>query len=354
MSQSPSEPLRTRSRGSVTSLFFVAAATLAHGCALDADDSSEETDVVEDALAACAATPDYNTCGNQIYLGGKPTQFRGTNMWGFRASVQDTAGPARWGAKIVRQVIDMKTTSDAKIDALIADAHSRGIVTILDAHYFDCACDGDAAEQQEAKFAGKDPSKTPFYAQVKSRWRSLATRHKNKPYVWFGLWNEPWGEANKPTADGWRRQMAELVDNIRSTGAQNIILVPSGGNFAQEIEAIKAQGRALLNGRKNLVFEIHAYSRWLKTTPTSMADRIGAVLAVGPMIFGEFATTFEQFNDVQPLINVLEQKKVSALAWIWDCRNAVASLALPDCVTPNNNGNLNFGSKVKAFLARGL
>lgn len=54
-----------------------------------------------------------------------------------------------------------------------------------------------------------------------------------------------------------------MVDNLRSVeGFNNIIVVPGNEQEQSEV-AILEQGNNSLPNRKNIVFDIHAYEKWL-------------------------------------------------------------------------------------------
>jgi mannan endo-1,4-beta-mannosidase len=92
--------------------------------------------------------------------------------------------------------------------------------------------------------------------------RDWANYAKTQPDVWIEVWNEPymWNNSNGYTDALWLADMKDMVDNIRSTGATNIILVP-GNRQGQGEEAILNQGKNLLTGRSNILFDLHAYER---------------------------------------------------------------------------------------------
>src|SRR5262249_43554432 len=151
-------------------------------------------------------------------------------------------------------------------------------------------------------------------------WREIAARFKGQSDVWFDPWNEPFAGdgSDHVTPDIWLSETSALVDNIRSTGASNII-TPLAGKMGSDESSIVARGRALATNRPNLLFQVHAYEAWLNDTQTTMEARVDAVLGLGlPLYFGEYADhNAVGFLDVTPLMNVLASRKLSSTAWLW-------------------------------------
>ena len=74
--------------------------------------------------------------------------------------------------------------------------------------------------------------------------------------VWLETWNEPYDWRGRNCSDTvWLNDAIEMVDNIRAVN-QNIVVVP-GALDGQDESIILRQGRALLSGRADVVFDVH-------------------------------------------------------------------------------------------------
>jgi mannan endo-1,4-beta-mannosidase len=107
-----------------------------------------------------------------------------------------------------------------------------------------------------------------------------------------------------------------MVDNIRDTGAENIIVV-CGHAMGQGHEPFLEKGAELLNGRKNIVFDIHAYQTYWNKSANEIESRLETIrsLDIAPVIFGEFAANGEQ--PYKEVIAACRHTKTSLLAWLW-------------------------------------
>jgi len=130
---------------------------------------------------------------------------------------------------------------------------------------------------EQTLFTGLNPSSQTFYPEYKSKMKLIAEQFKNQPDVWIELWNEPynWNNENGYNHDLWLLDMKDMVDNLRWVdGFQNIIVVP-GNEQGQSEDAIIEKGRALLEDRYNLLFDLHAYEKWLmNTTQEQLVSKI--------------------------------------------------------------------------------
>lgn len=109
-------------------------------------------------------------------------------------------------------------------------------------------------------------------------WKKLAERYKESPNVIFNLMNEP----NKQKASEWASQAQVAIDAIRSTGADQLILIPgtswtgahswvSSGN-ADAMKSIK-------DSKNNYAFDMHQYfdSDSSGTHPSCVSGDVGVI-----------------------------------------------------------------------------
>ena len=94
--------------------------------------------------------------------------------------------------------------------------------------------------------------------------QAIARHFRDQPDVWLEVWNEPfhWNNQNNYSHELWLESMEDMVDNLREIGFDNIILVP-GNEQGQSEAALLAKGQELMETRPNLLFDLHAYEKWL-------------------------------------------------------------------------------------------
>jgi mannan endo-1,4-beta-mannosidase len=260
----------------------------------------------------------YYTIGAKLMYDECEWEFRGTNKmsafsdWNFD-------GPAAYGMDISRECIDMKCTPDIDLQCIVQAARAKGFVTILTAFWWDSdAFPGGTTPYPECQILGATPSQDHRFTNIQTRWQQIARLFKNQSDVWFGVWNEPYEWRKEETASSaqWLEDAVLLVDNIRETGAENIIVL-CGYAMGQGHEPFLEKGAELLAGRKNIVFDIHAYRTYWDISSEQIEARLKVLKTTNsaPVIIGEFAA-----NGEQPYVNIMEacrNTKTSLLAWLW-------------------------------------
>jgi mannan endo-1,4-beta-mannosidase len=296
----------------------------------------------------------YSVYGNRILKNGWPTYWRGANaMHVYGASSSDMNG---WGIDIVREYIgnmrDNPLVGSAQyingewlhsLQAVVDENRRNGKVTIL------CPFGWNGMSNP---FLGKNPSQTWWWSEYKVRYRQIANQFKNQPDVWFETWNEPymWDRSNGYSDDLWLSDMQQMVDNIRSTGANNIIVVP-GAETGQSESVILTKGKKLLSGRKNIVFDIHAYEKWLNDSQANIEARMQRLSDAGfAVIFGEIGphNASDLMNPV-PFLNAARRKRSTVIAWLWKYDSNDRDALLDTYGNPNDNNNYNWGSTYRSF-----
>jgi mannan endo-1,4-beta-mannosidase len=192
-------------------------------------------------------------------------------------------------------------------------------VTILAAFWWDNdAFPGGTTAYPECQLLGTVPSSDPRFQGVQARWRQVASLFKNQSDVWFGAWNEPYGWRKEETASAvqWLTDARLLVDNLRGIGAENIVVL-CGNAMGQGHEPFLEKGRDLLDGRSNIVFDIHAYRTYWDVPAETVESRLDALKAAGvaPVIVGEFAANGE--HPYAAILSGCRNARTSLLAWLW-------------------------------------
>ena len=205
-------------------------------------------------------------------------------------------------------------------------------------------------------FTGLNPTDQNFYNDYKIKMAAIATHFKDQPDVWIQVWNEPysWQNINGYTHELWLADMKDMVDNLRWVdGFQNIIVVP-GNEQGQSENAILDSGSELLDGRYNLLFDLHAYEKWLlNTTTEELVQKIENIHNNDfAFIIGEVGV--ENATDVMPVQHFLDaaiETEISVLAWLWNKNTEDTNALLTDEGLPNATDSNNFwGTKFQSFL----
>ncbi|QRN95870.1 cellulase family glycosylhydrolase [Archangium violaceum] len=252
--------------------------------------SEPEVQVVQEEPAADARdggseSPTVANPTGRFYIVGKdivdPSGNKfypvGANLDGWDFFQRDTenraAAAANWGWNIIRingaQLAhpdwktyglvsgDLSKPNFDKIDRIVQAYTSRKIVVLIEFH------DGVWAN------GGVDATRL---AQTRSAWIALANKYKTNTFVWFNLLNEPvWSQ---PVSE-YLSVHTDLRDAIRSTGAENIIVM-DGGVAGQEWPGwgipgnlIPTYGPQLSQNQCNILFSIHVYNAWAEAGGSS-------------------------------------------------------------------------------------
>ncbi len=259
----------------------------------------------------------YTISGTQILKNGSPAIFGGVNAFGTNGP--NAASMSSFDINIVREAItdlSVQPVSGATItgtagepvfslQAVVDDNRAHGKITLFNPGYWVAT---------GAQMAGGTPSAQTYYAAYKAKMQQIATQFKNQPDVWLEVWNEPYGGTNPPT---WLSDMKDMVDNIRATGNTNIVVVP-GSYFDSSEDVILSQGQQLLQGRSNILFDIHGYV-WEYNSTASTVARVQALRNDGfAFIFAEAGPqTASGITDPTNFLNAMLSQKVSTLLWIY-------------------------------------
>ena len=211
--------------------------------------------------------------------------------------------------------------------------------------------DGTAA----TVFTGKMPAQTFWWTDFKTKLQQWAVQFKNQPDVWLEVWNEPYryDRGDGYTDDIWMNDMNELVNIIRNTGNNNIILVPCAEQGQDESVLIN-KGNLFLAGKKNILFDIHAYEKWLLVPDTVMGNRLKQLKFNNlPVFFGETAPLNSGvLMNPQPLLDSIYAKGLSVCAWVWKYDSTDTDALLDANGFANNNGNNNWGTAFKSLALK--
>jgi cell division septation protein DedD len=275
------------------------------------------------------------------------TEYACVQGWGFFDGPSDAASVraiAGWRANAVRVPLNEScwlgingvspTYGGANYQKAIRDyvdlLNQQGLVAILELHW--SAAGGDPATGQQPM---PNRDHTPTF------WSQVATAYKDRGGVVFDLFNEPYPDNNRDTAEAWRcwrdggacagvpfqaAGMQELVDAVRAAGAANLILL-GGVQYANTLS------RWLDNKPRdpagNIAASWHVYNFNRCNSLTCYEQEVAPVAQQVPLIAGEIGEDDCGHSFIDPLMGWLDARGASYLAWTWNtwggCRPVLIS-----------------------------
>src|SRR5213083_1966091 len=298
------------------------------------------------ALAACqnrppgtteepppsSGVPALHVQGNQLVdATARPVRLRGVNRsgteyacaqgWGFFDGPSDSASVAAiasWKANVVRVPLNetcwlaINGVSPAYSGAAYARAISdfvgrlnrAGLVVILELHW---SAAGTAIALGQAPMPNRDH--TPKF------WREVAAAYSGNNADTAEAWR-CWRDGG--TCSGMSFQaagMQELVDSVRSAGATNVIMV-GGVQYAATLSRWRENKPT--DPLNNLAASWHIYNySWCNTKACWDSTAAPVALQV-PLVLGELGQDDHGSAFVTSLMDWMDARQGSYLAWVWD------------------------------------
>jgi hypothetical protein len=328
---------------------------------------------------ACAVTPTPAVAPGGYYVvgpticdsAGQPHLFHGVDRpsleWspfgqgstGEGIPPSDFTAMAAWHANVVRVSLNQDlwisgaalastggssaASYQATVAAVVRNAEAAGLDVILDLHWSD---QGNLGVTTLGGSTQNIPgvSNQQQMADVNSItfWQQVATAYLGDGHVLFELYNEPntvtpgvWLNGATAAASGVGFQvvgMQQLYTTVRTTGAQNLVLI--GGldwsyNLGEVLPASAVTG-------SNIVYVTHPYSQ--KGTSADWGASFGNLTQLYPIMATEFGdntcdATFETsiiqyFSGTNPSVNPANPISWSAYAW-WTSGNSASDCTFP-------------------------
>ncbi len=164
-------------------------------------------------------------------------------------------------------------------------------------------------------------------------WQQVAALYKSDPNVWFELYNEPYppGSSQSVQWSTWQNGgsvtcnalvggaqatwstpgMQKLVNTVRATGANNIVLA-GGLTFSSVLNGVPK-----LSGG-NVAYVIHIYRQSSSWSTSGWDYQFGTTAATVPVVateFGDQVCDGQGFD--QALLNYFHSHNVGYTAWAW-------------------------------------
>lgn len=204
------------------------------------------------------------------------------------------------------------------IDALVRAYNAAGIYVLLDLHW---GAPGTTKATGQEKMADADHS--PAF------WSGVAAHFKNWPGVLFDTFNEPqlisWSCWLNGSNCGLSYSVAgqqQLVNAIRSTGAQNVTMV-EGTQWSEDLTGVNANWPS--DPTHNLMVQAHVYNTGYCVTTSCWSSQFAPVASVHPLFVGEFGQTgtTSTTNDDALYAWMITQQGVSGwTAWTYNNWNS--------------------------------
>lgn len=302
----------------------------------------------DDITANKESILEYEISGSAITHNSKPMQLIGANAFHvFSVGSEDMNS---WNLDITREFVgNAKETPITggpiqssngsylySLQSIVDDNRMHNRVTIL------CAFGWDGNNANE--FTGKNPTQTFWWSDYKLKLAQWAIQFKNQADVWIEVWNEPYryDRTDGYTDSIWMDDMNELTTIIRSTANTNIILIPCAEQ-GQDESVLLNKGAEFLKNKSNILFDIHAYEKWLLDSPSSIDNRLTQLQNKQiPVIFGETAPlNAGVLMNPKPFLDLLSTRGLSVCAWVWKKdENDPDSLLTSSGLANDNNNNL--------------
>jgi mannan endo-1,4-beta-mannosidase len=304
-------------------------------------------------------TDQFTIVGSKIFKLNNPVQLIGANaLHTFSAGSSDMNA---WHIDIAREFVgnvkeqpisgfpiqDANGAYLHSLQAVVDSNRKNNMVTII--------CPFRWNGLAVTDFTGKRPTLTSWYVDYKTKLTQWATQFKNQQDVWIELWNEPYryDRADGYTDDIWVSDMNDLTTIIRNTGNKNIILVPCAEQ-GQDESVLNNKGAAFLIGKTNILFDVHAYEKWLLVTNTAMGSRLQQLKQNNlPVIFGEVAPiNAGTLMNPKPFLDSIYNRGLSVSAWLWKYNGNDQDALLNAQGLPNDNNNNNWGTTYKTLCLK--
>jgi endoglucanase len=199
--------------------------------------------------------------------------------------------------------------------------NDNGFYVIVDQHH---SHDGTGLATGQQEMANRD--------HAVDYWTSVAKYFEKSPAVLFDLYNEPYPDDNRDTTAAWTcvrdggdcdgvgfvaAGMQEMLDAVRSTGAENPVLV-AGPQYAGSL-------KRWLEFKPNdpedqLVASVHIYGKPLGSpydNPSRWDAEILPVAARVPVVIGEMGDSDCSHEFIDKLMPWADEHGLSYFGWAW-------------------------------------
>ncbi|WP_197287550.1 cellulose binding domain-containing protein [Streptomyces apocyni] len=225
------------------------------------------------------------------------------------------------------------------IKDLVRRVEDHGMTPIVELHWSWGQYTGNSSGCSDIHASCQKPMPNAQYS--KAFWSSVASTFKDDPAVVFDLFNEPYPDRATPTAEQawtcWRdggdcpgityevAGMQSLVDAVRDTGAQNVILV-SGLAYSNDLSQWLSYAPSDPAG--NLAAAWHVYNFNACVSESCWEQTLAPVAAQVPLVAGEIGENTCGHSFVDRVMRWFDDRDLSYLGWTWNTWDCSAGPAL--------------------------
>ncbi|MGW5425450.1 cellulase family glycosylhydrolase [Streptomyces sp. NPDC003943] len=241
---------------------------------------------------------------------------------------------------------------------LVGRVLAHGMTPIVELHWTYGQYTGNSAGCADVHATCQKPMPDAQYTPA--FWASVAETFKNDRRVAFDLFNEPYPDRATPTAAQawtcWRdggtcpgigyevAGMQDLVDAVRGTGAQNLLLVP-GLAYSNDLSQWLAHRPTDPAGR--LAAAWHVYNFNSCVDETCWGSTLAPVAAQVPLVAGEIGENTCGHGFVDRVMKWFDERGLSYLGWTWNTWNCSSGPAL---ITSYDGTPTAFGTGLRDHL----
>ncbi|WP_328874908.1 cellulase family glycosylhydrolase [Streptomyces sp. NBC_00287] len=350
-----------------------------NGVACNVDAEPTPTPTPTDPPDPGAGPPALHVSGNKLVdADGTTRRLLGVNRSGgefmcvqgrgiFDGPVDDASveAIADWNANTVRiplneecwlglDNIDARYRGSAYIEAvedLVARVKAHGMTPMLELHWSWGQYTGNSAGCSDVHASCQKPM--PNMQYTPAFWTSVANTFKDDPSVVFDLFNEPYPDrATTTTTQAWQcwrdggtcpgigyevAGMQDLIDAVRSTGAENVILA---GGLAYSNDLSQWLTYRPTDPTGNLAAAWHVYNFNSCVNESCWNSTLAPVAAQVPLVAGEIGENTCGHSFIDQVMKWFDDRGLSYLGWTWntwDCNSGPALITSYDG-TPTSYG----------------
>jgi hypothetical protein len=295
---------------------------------------------------------EYSCVGNSGIWDGPMNQSSVTAMksWGVTA-VRVPLNEACWNGESYVNPAYAGVNYRHAVEAYVSLLNENGIAAILDLHWTDGLYTGTSSGCASAEATCQKPM--PDAAESIPFWKSVASVFTGNNSVIFDLFNEPYpnyaaGSEDEAwtcwedggTCPGISYQVAgmqTLVSTIRKTGATNVLML---GGLSYSSDLTQWLRHEPADPDHNLAASWHSYNFGGCSTQACWTSQVAPVMAKVPVITGELGENDCADDYIDPLMQWLDSKHSSYLAWSW---NTWSCSGGPGLISSYNGTPTNYG-----------
>lgn len=326
-------------------------------CNVDTEPTTTPTPTPTDPPDTGDEPPALRVSGNQLVdADGTTRRLLGVNRSGgefmcvqgrgvFDGPVDDAAikAIADWNANTVRIPLDEECWLGLSniqaaygganyvnaVKDLVARVKAHGMTPMLELHWSWNQYTGNSAGCSDVHASCQKPM--PNMRYTPAFWTSVATTFKNDPAVVVDLFNEPYPDRATSTATQawqcWRdggtcpgigyevAGVRDLVDAIRSTGAQNPLLA---GGLAYSNDLSQWLTYKPTDPAGNLAAAWHVYNSNSCANASCWNSTLAPLAAQVPLVAGEIGENTCSHGFVDQVMQWFDDRGLSYLGWTWN------------------------------------